>query len=92
MENKNNYKRPESVLVLVYTTTGYVLVLRRIKPENFWQSVTGSLEWGEQAFDAAVRELKEETGLDATGLIDCNFSQQFTPKRGLGAAVSVPHD
>ncbi len=77
MENKNNYKRPESVLVIVYTKTGYVLIMRRIKPNDFWQSVTGSLEWGEPAFDAAVRELKEETGLEATELVDCNFAQEF---------------
>ena len=77
MEDKNNYKRPESVLVIVHTKTGYVLVMRRVRPDDFWQSVTGSLEWGEQAFDAAMRELKEETGLDGAGLVDCNFSQEF---------------
>ena len=77
MEDKNNYKRPESVLVIVHTKTGYVLVMRRVNPDDFWQSVTGSLEWGELAFDAAVRELKEETGLDGADLVDCNFSQEF---------------
>ena len=29
----------------------------------FWQSVTGSLEWGEDARDTAKRELAEETGI-----------------------------
>ena len=77
MENNKNYKRPESVLVIVYTRTGYVLIMKRVNPGDFWQSVTGSLEWGEQASQAAVRELKEETGLDGEGIVDCGFSQEF---------------
>ena len=61
----------------MYTKTGYVLILRRVTPNDFWQSVTGSLEWGEVATQAAIRELKEETGLDGKGLVDCKFSQEF---------------
>ena len=60
------YKRPESILVVVYTRSGDVLVLRRTNPDDFWQSVTGSLEWGELAADAAQRELREETGITAS--------------------------
>ncbi len=57
------YKRPESVLVVIYSDTGEILLLRRRDPPDFWQSVTGSLEWGERADAAARRELREETGL-----------------------------
>lgn len=57
------YKRPESVLVVVYTLRGEFLLLRRARPATFWQSVTGSLEPGEGPRDAALRELREETGL-----------------------------
>ncbi len=71
------YKRPESVLVLVYTQASEVLMLRRKFPNDFWQSVTGSLEWEEIPQQAAVRELQEETGIAQLELHDCQFSQNF---------------
>lgn len=71
-------KRPESVLVVVYTRKGEVLLLHRVKPRHFWQSVTGSLEWGESPIQAARRELYEETGLMAgTGLRDLGCRESF---------------
>lgn len=74
----NPYKRPESVLVLVYTRTGEVLLLERARPRSFWQSVTGSLEWGESARRAAARELFEETGLRAgQRLLDLGHTERF---------------
>jgi dATP pyrophosphohydrolase len=74
----NQFKRPESVLIVVYTQASDVLVLRRCQPPDFWQSVTGSLEWHEDAFTAAQRELKEETALDANlELIDCKTTNRF---------------
>ncbi len=61
------FKRPESVLVVVYTRTGKVLLLRRADDPDFWQSVTGSLKWEEtNPRQAAERELREETGLEST--------------------------
>ncbi|MGH8503812.1 MAG: dihydroneopterin triphosphate diphosphatase [Gammaproteobacteria bacterium] len=71
------HKRPESVLVVVYTIRCEVLMLRRKWPPDFWQSVTGSLEWDETPAQAARRELAEESGLAADGLIDCNDSHMF---------------
>ena len=65
----------------MYTVIGEVLLLRRTRPADFWQSVTGSLRWDEdRPVLAARRELLEETGLDATGLVDCHFSQRFLIK------------
>lgn len=58
------FKRPESVLVVIYTMGGEVLCLRRADPPDFWQSVTGSLLWQETAPEAAAREVREETGLE----------------------------
>lgn len=60
-----NFKTPVSVLVLIHTTDLQVLLLERADRPGFWQSVTGSIEPGETLWDAAVREVREETGLDA---------------------------
>ena len=65
LRSEISYKRPESVLVVVYTVSGQTLLLKRNRPV-FWQSVTGSLKWpNELAPDAAYRELEEETGIHA---------------------------
>ena len=74
----NPFKRPESILVVVYTRAGRVLMLRRRDPPEFWQSVTGSLDWEESAVAAAARELKEETGLEVgEGLRDLGIVNRF---------------
>lgn len=71
------YKRPESVLVLVYTGEYEVLLLNRVEPAGFWQSVTGSLEHGETPANAAIRELSEETGLRDVCVSSCDWQNQF---------------
>lgn len=73
------YKRPESVLVVIHTVTGEVLVMLRRQPPDFWQSVTGSLRWEEtDPLDAARRELYEETGIsDTVEVIDCKIVNRF---------------
>ncbi len=73
-----SYKRPESVLILVCTRAGEVLLMERMHPRGFWQSVTGSMRWGESAAAAAARELAEETGLDTGArLIDLRRGERF---------------
>jgi len=73
------FKRPESVLVVVYTQADEVLLLRRRQPPDFWQSVTGSMDWDEtEPGQTARRELHEETGLSADiPIIDCGAVNRF---------------
>lgn len=59
------YKTPVSALILIHTPDLKVLIMERADKPGFWQSVTGSIEAGESPHDAAIREVQEETGLDA---------------------------
>ena len=74
------YKQPLSVLVVVYTSELTVLLLERADYPEHWQSVTGSVELGETLAHAAVRELAEETGIDAAaygGVTDWHMQNDF---------------
>jgi dihydroneopterin triphosphate diphosphatase len=59
------HKIPISVLVCIHTPELQVLLLERADKPGFWQSVTGSQDEGERLRETAVRELREETGLNA---------------------------
>ncbi|MGQ0285936.1 dihydroneopterin triphosphate diphosphatase [Pasteurellaceae bacterium 22721_9_1] len=76
------YKNPNSVLVVIYAeNTQQVLMLQRQDDPTFWQSVTGSLALGEKPYEAALREVKEEIGIDIVQqglkLIDCREWIEF---------------
>lgn len=76
------YKNPNSVLVVIYAKSSHrVLMLQRQDDSEFWQSVTGSLADKETPFLTALREVKEEIGVDIVAehleLIDCNQSVEF---------------
>jgi len=67
-------KRPIAAVGVVCLRGDDVLLVRRGAPplEDSWSLPGGRIEWGERAADAALRELKEETGCDADllGLVD----------------------
>jgi len=64
-------KIPQSVLVVLYTPSLQVLLIRRAEPDPaapaFWQSVTGSKDHANESFEeTAMREVREETGIDCS--------------------------
>lgn len=69
----SGHKQPVSVLVVIHTapSTGSgqadikVLLLERADHPGYWQSVTGSREGDESLLATVIREVREETGLDA---------------------------
>jgi dihydroneopterin triphosphate diphosphatase len=73
------YKQPVSVLVIVHTADLQVLLLERADHPGYWQSVTGSQDQDETLLQTAIREVKEETGIDAAcyELTDWHIENQY---------------
>jgi dATP pyrophosphohydrolase len=59
------FKIPVSTLVVIHTPALEVLLIERADHPGFWQSVTGSQDAGESLRETAIREVAEETGIDA---------------------------
>lgn len=86
------YKRPSSVLVVIFTFAGEFLLMRRTEPADFWQSVTGSLRAGETPRRAAVREVREETALlGSSRLMDLHQVRLFPIVRAWRARYREQH-
>ncbi|GAB4115681.1 MAG: dihydroneopterin triphosphate diphosphatase [Sideroxydans sp.] len=62
---KSGNKQPISVLVVIHSAELEVLLLERADHPGYWQSVTGSRNGDETLSETALREVSEETGIDA---------------------------
>jgi dATP pyrophosphohydrolase len=72
----SQYKQPLSVLVVIFTPALDVLLLERADFPDGWQSVTGSRDGVETLHQTAIREVTEETGLDAARYLMSDWQVQ----------------
>ena len=56
--------------IVVLNKKNQVFLAKRIdNPKNFWQMPQGGVDSGEEFYDAAIRELEEETSIKTVSLI-----------------------
>ena len=70
--NKNNQNLPlrSGVGIVVLNKENKIFVAKRIdNPKNFWQMPQGGIDKNENYYEAALRELREETSITSVKLI-----------------------
>lgn len=68
-----------TVDILITVGEGTVVLVRRRNPPHGWALPGGFVDWGESLEEAAVREAREETGLDVT--LERQFHSYSDPAR-----------
>ena len=77
---KNNQNLPlrSGVGIVVLNKENKIFVAKRIdNPKNFWQMPQGGIDKNENYYEAALRELKEETSITSVELIK-EISKKYT--------------
>ena len=74
----NNLPLRNGVGIVVLNNQNKIFVAKRIdKPKNFWQMPQGGVDEGEDYYEAALRELKEETSIVSVELVQ-EISKKLT--------------
>ena len=61
-----NHRNPVPTVDAIIEVPGGIVLIRRLNPPPGWALPGGFIEYGETAAAAAVREAREETGLEVT--------------------------
>ena len=69
-EKYKNLPLRSGVGIVVLNKKNQIFLAKRIdNPKNFWQMPQGGIDHGEEFFEAAIRELEEETSIKTVSLI-----------------------
>ena len=98
MENVNKPKKSNAVTIIPYDSEGNIYLIREFRyavNDFVWEVPSGLVDEGEHIEDAAIRELKEETGLSGqmTLYIPPSYSSIGMTDETSGAVlINVPRD
>jgi len=86
-EKYNNLPLRSGVGIVVLNKKNQIFIAKRIdNPKNYWQMPQGGVDSGEDFYEAALRELKEETSIKTVSLIKeiDGFTTYYLPDYLLG--------
>lgn len=83
--------RTQEVLIVIRRGNEFLVVHRSPENDAYWHQIAGGVEEGETFAEAAVRELREETGLEV-GVEPLDSPFQYEDIRVETFIVDVPAD